>query len=253
MRQLRSNPADQSSSQQARSFTKPTEEDYIQPAWYETFRNFGPQKRERFDSPLESSRHVIGTEKEEGRRQRKKKKTALKDLLWKPTLITCIAIISLLAAAWRIDCWNAAPDLAKSFLRVSGDSVDCLEELVLLKAGLDLPSFVLDEPEWCVCRMFWFTMRVPDLSMSKSLGSSEGWWTRCWFNSSRESSSFRIFLRTGFWSRLVRRSKSVWTWEATPLASSLVETLCCTRSSRARALLASTSSGNQNMIKFARA
>lgn len=152
---------------------------------------------------------------------------------------TCMAIISLLAAACRIDCWNAAPVLTTSFFLVSGESVDCLEELVLLRAGLDFPSFVLVDPERWVCRMFWLTTRVPALSMSKSLGRREGWWTRCWFNSSNESSSFNMFLKTGFWRRLVSRSKSVWTWEATTFPPSLVETLCCTRSRRARALLAS--------------
>lgn len=158
---------------------------------------------------------------------------------------TWIAIISLLAAACRMDCWNAAPVLATSLLWFSGDTVNCLEELVLLRAGLDLPPLVLNDDR-LVCRMFWLTTRVPDLSMSKSLGSRDGWCIRCWFNSSSESSSLRMFLSTGFCRRLVRRSKSVWTWEATPFPASLFVTFCWTRSRRARALLASAEESKTN-------
>ena len=161
------------------------------------------------------------------------------DVNKKNFFFTWIAIISLLAAACRTDCWNAAPVLATSLLCVSGDTVDCLDELVLLRAGLDFPPLVLNDVRW-VCRMFWLTTRVPVLSISKSLGSSDGWCTRCWFNSSSESSNLRMFLSTGFCSRLVRRSKSVWTWEATLFPASLFVTFCWTRSRRARALLAST-------------
>lgn len=155
-------------------------------------------------------------------------------------------MISLFAAACRIDCWNSAAVLSTSLLWVSGDTVDCLDELALLRAGLDFPPFVLDEILRWVWRMFWLTTRVPVLSISKSLGRRDGWCTRCWFNSSRESSSFKMFLSTGFCKRLVRRSKSVWTWEATPFPSSLVATLCWTRSRRARARLASTVKDENN-------
>ena len=159
-------------------------------------------------------------------------------------------MISLFAAAckswgWIEDDWNI------SFLAEGrGETVvtDWCDELALLLTGrvsfsppLLVPLLLL----LCSVGMILaLTTSWPVLSMSKSVGSSDGWLARWPSSSVNESSNCRIPLSTGFWRRFIKRSRSSCTCEARLLrlllpSTPLPFTFCCTRSSRAKALLAS--------------
>ena len=152
---------------------------------------------------------------------------------------TWMDMISLKAAAcWRA-CWKAADPLGDSFCGTTGDTL--LEKLDFLGIGLDFPSAnLLLLAGWTgECKMLALSTRWPEVSMSKSAGSRDGWCAICACRFSKESWTANMFFKTGFRSRFESISKSVLTWEDIFRPPSSLQTFRWTRSKRARALWAS--------------
>ena len=166
-------------------------------------------------------------------------------------------MISLFAAACKSWGW-IEDDWSISFLPSWGEMAEGWwdEMLVLVTARLSF-SPLLPLPVCNVGTMLALSTSWPVLSMSKSVGNSEGWLARWPSSSTSESSNSRMPFKTGFCSKFMRRSRSSCTCEARllrllfPSTPLLLFTFCCTLSRRASALLASEKRSNKlNMSIF---
>ena len=162
-----------------------------------------------------------------------------------PCTRTWMEMTSLFAAAWRRDCSSEGGSTISTVSTLWASVGKYFVRIDLPPKGeLSLPLLSFSWPKWSGRKTLEFKTRRPALSMSKSEGSRDGWCIKWLRKSPRESSTFKIFCKTGLFSKLVSNCKSVETWEKL-FSLSLLQTFCLTRSKSERALSAS----EENEIK----